>query len=354
MVRLAQISIVLLFVLLSACQPLRSRAAQPLINSQARQVAPQTTDPAIDDWLEPHVVIPPLTPAQGRLFLFFPGSFGQPINQQLILEQAALHGYHAIGLRYPNRWTINSLCEPSADLACFEQTRSEIISGVDQSPLLNITPANSITNRLIKLLQYLQRSAPDEGWGQFLDSNGQPQWARISASGHSQGGGHAALLGKQVALARVCSFSAPADSLLINQQRVTAPWLSQPGATPATAYYGLAHQQEDGFDQITQNWRELGMAGEIVLVEGSTTPYNGAQLLSTRLAPTRPGEYHGSTAVDRNTPLLADGSPALAAAWAYLCFPQAAATGSVVFLPLMSRMEASTNATAQGGGVLGN
>jgi hypothetical protein len=230
-----------MLLVLSACQPMRGRTDQSA-NSTVHWIDPQATDASIDDWLEPHIAIPPVSPQQGRLFVFLPGSFGQPRHQLLILEQAAISGYHAIGLRYPNRWTINNLCEPTDDPACFEQTRSEILTGADRTPLIAITPANSIYNRLTKLLTYLDTTFPNEGWGQFLDSTGEPRWSLISVGGHSQGGGHAALLGKQVALARVCIFSAPADSLLIKRQRVIAPWLSQAGATPSSAYYGLVHE----------------------------------------------------------------------------------------------------------------
>lgn len=317
------IFLIAMLLVLSACQPMRGRVDQLQNSSTAHQVDPQATDSSIDDWLEPHIAIPPVSPQQGWLFVFLPGSFGQPRHQLLILEQAALSGYHAIGLRYPNRWTINNLCEPTDDPACFEQTRSEILTGADRSPLIAITPANSILNRLTKLLTYLDTIYPNEGWGQFLDSTGAPRWSLISVGGHSQGGGHAALLGKQVALARVCIFSAPADSLLIKRQRVIAPWLSQAGATPSSAYYGLAHEQEGGFALIIQNWRALGMLGTSVSVDTQPAPYTGAQQLSTGLTPARPGEYHGSTVVDRNTPLLDDGRPALAAVWAYLCFPPA-------------------------------
>ena len=85
-----------------------------------REVSPQRTDPAIDAWAEPHVVaLDPAAPSQGRLFVFFSGSFGLPQNQRLLLEQAARSGYHTIGLRYPNSWTVNDLCASAEDPACF-------------------------------------------------------------------------------------------------------------------------------------------------------------------------------------------------------------------------------------------
>lgn len=289
-----------------------------------REVGPSLTDPAIDAWDEPHLVgFDPAAATQGQLFIFFSGSYGRPQNQRLILEQAARSGYYAIGLRYPNSWTVSDLCAPTRDPDCFGAVRLEILDGEDRSPLVAITPANSIRNRLAKLLAYLSRTSPGEGWGQFLGEDGEPNWRRISAGGHSQGGGHAAMLGKEVPLARVCMLSAPYDAIVRNGALALAPWLSEPGRTSPQAYFGLAHEQEQGYALMTAVWASLGLANAEtpVLVEGVAPGYGGAHALSTQLEPARPGQYHGSTAVDRNTPLLPGGAPALAPAWQYLCFP---------------------------------
>lgn len=307
---------------LAAEHPAVAVAAEP--TPAVRYVGPQTTDPAIDAWLEPHLVaLDPAAPRQGRLFVFFSGSYGLPEHQRLILEQAARAGYHAIGLRYPNSWTINDLCSAAPDLLCFGAVRLEILDGADHSPLVTVSPANSIRSRLAKLLASLAQSHADEGWGQFLDARGLPQWALISAGGHSQGGGHAAMLGKQEALARVCLLSAPADSRFQDGAVAQAPWMAEAGKTPPEDYVGLASELEGGYPRLLMAWEALGLAGALapVRVDDALPDYGDAQALSTRLEPARPGEYHGSTAVDRSTPLLPNGTPALAPAWRYLCFP---------------------------------
>jgi len=51
------------------------------------------------------------------------------------------------------------------------------------------------------------------------------------------------------------------------------------------------------------------------------------------LAPARPGEEHGSTAVDRNTPKLPDGTPVLAPFWQAMCFDKG--SNQVINLPLL-------------------
>jgi hypothetical protein len=144
------------------------------------------------------------------------------------------------------------------------------------------------------------------------------------------------MLGKQELLARVCMLSAPSDSLVQAGALAQAPWLAEPGQTPPAAYFGLASELEDGYAGILAAWAALGLvaASSPLLVDDSQPDYSGAQALSTRLEPARPGEYHGSTAVDHNTPLLPDGTPALAPAWQYLCFPQTPQSNKVD-LPLL-------------------
>ncbi len=134
-------------------------------------------------------------------------------------------------------------------------------------------------------------------------------------------------------------LSAPSDSVERDGAIVAAAWLAAPGATPATAYFGLASELEGGYARYPVAWASLGLAGAATptRMDDTPAPYGGAQALSTRVEPAQPGAYHGSTAVDRNTPLLSDGTPALAPAWRYLCFPQATAAITTIGLPLIAR-----------------
>src|SRR5207245_975490 len=67
-------------------------------------------------------------------------------------------------------------------------------------------------NRLTKLLQYLALQYPDEGWDRFLLRD-KPKWSQIAVSGHSQGGGNAAMIAKIRLVARVVLFSSVTDSI---------------------------------------------------------------------------------------------------------------------------------------------
>lgn len=279
-------------------------------------VPPADTDPAIHEYLEPHVVCVnrEVTP-NGLLYVFFPGSFGKPENTQLVLENAADLGYLSVGLRYPNQWTVGGLCNPTGDTACFEAVRMEIIDGLDRTPLVSVDRTNCIENRLVKLLAYMENRFPQDGWGSFL-VGGEPRWERIAVSGHSQGGGQAGVIARHHEVARVVMFSSPADAIGDRP----AVWVLAPHATPTARWYGFAHGQETGWPTIREVWNLLGMRdyGEPVLGETAPDGFLGAHEVYTLLPPAVAGEEHGSTAVDRNTPLDAGGTPLHARTWAYI------------------------------------
>ncbi len=283
-------------------------------------VLPKVTDSAIDNWLEPHyVTFNPAVPAKNKLFLFLVGSFGKPNNVQLISQQAANEGFNAINLRYPNAWTVNDLCDRDSDKACYDKVRLEILDGQDRSDKVTISRANSIENRLQKLLVYLNAQHPEQGWSKFLDGEN-IRWDLIVVAGHSQGGGHAVMIGHVHQVSRVVMMGAPNDSF--RGERDLAPWISSKNATPAANYYGFSHSKDPGYKGQQAAWGVIGLNafGPVVNVEGKTAPYNNSHQLTTNITPAQPGEFHGSVVVDRNTPKAKDGTPLLKEVWQYLCF----------------------------------
>ena len=299
-----------------------------LPNSVTRLVSPALTDPAIATYLDDHVAInpDPAVASKHGLFLYLVGTGGKPVNQQLILRTGASRGYHAIGLMYPNTPSVGSLCGNSADVDAFWNTRGEIITGQDLSSLVTIPAAECIEHRLVALLGYLSTSYPAEGWGEFL-SGSQPDWTRITVGGHSQGGGHAAVIGKLHAVARVVCLSSPADWR--NIPDAPATWYGKPGATPVDRVFGFSHLQDElvPWSQLTLIWTALGLDafGGSVSVDGAAAPYSDSHRLTTDIAhasaPLYPSPFHSATVVDLVTPKLLDGSPAYRPVWVHLCFP---------------------------------
>lgn len=282
------------------------------------EILPAQTDKAIDEWLEPHyVAVDTSVAAQQKLFLFLCGSHGNTSRQRLIVQQAAKLGYHAINLRYPNSWRITDLCAVSTDCDCQEKVRLAIINGSQGAGELKISRANSLTNRLVKLLVYLYEQNPSEGWLQYLEGLSL-HWQKVVVAGHSQGGGQAAMIAKDHLVARVIMFAAPADYNRLHDSPV--PWLSKEHVTPAERYYGFAHWQDAGFPKILQAWQCLGLAsyGAPVNVDEQAFPYGYSHQLFTNLGSLRRRHVHGSVVVDAATPKLSNSMPKFQEVWQYL------------------------------------
>jgi hypothetical protein len=129
--------------------------------------------------------------------------------------------------------------------------------GISIDPSFDNSGAESIVNRLVKLLMYLDREDPQQGLGSYLD-NGMPRWSRIALTGQSQGAGMAAYVAKGHMLARVILFSSPWDFVAPNGKfQMMAPWLAMPAATPLEHWFGGYHQREIEGDLLAKSFAAL-------------------------------------------------------------------------------------------------
>jgi hypothetical protein len=145
------------------------------------------------------------------------------------LSLAADLGYRVISLDFKYQPAGTAICPQMPDRSCYERFREKKVFGSGNMPEVPTTPAESIVNRLTKLLQYVARQYPDQGWEGYL-VNGQPNWSRIALTGHSQGAGMAAFLAKRAKVARVILNSSPWDHY--ERPPAVDAWLSWPSATP--------------------------------------------------------------------------------------------------------------------------
>ena len=291
-----------------------------------RRINPLLTDPAITGGTATHrhmVYFDDAVPHPGRLFVFFPGTNGPPQGYKLITQTAAQIGYHALALAYVNELSINEdICAGQA-LTCPEDARLEIIDGTDRTPLIAVNRANSIENRLIKLLQYLAVQFPAEGWQTFLDA-GQPRWELMAFAGHSQGGGHAAMLGKIHTVHRVAMFSSTEPAL----------WTREPLLTLAAKFFAFAHTLEDSFNGITLSWSNFGLPGALTSVDTVPPPCAGSHRLQSTATPRDLVNYHGCVVVDPYTPVQPDGvTPVFRDVWIYMIGPAASGPDPLTVMP---------------------
>ena len=159
---------------------------------------------------------------------------------------------------------------------------------MDHSDKIDVTPSNSIRNRLLKLLQYLAARHPADGWDFYLE-RGAVTWNNVIVSGQSQGGGQAAMLAKIHLVARVALFGSVTDAVGSLRGRASS-WESAPGATPPERYFGFAHQRDNFWPAIQRGWIAFGLEpfGPIVNVDGESPPFRGTHRLTTNVACVNP------------------------------------------------------------------
>ena len=292
-----------------------------------QRILPSQTDSNIVQFNNYHYVyLNTNVPPRPQLFVLLSGTGGAPAFYQDVLQTAANLGFHAAGLMYDNGVTMNSLCGDSTNPDCYVDARLATINGGTNDGV-SVPNPESITNRLVKLLEFLATNNPDQNWGQFLTAQTNLNWPQIIIAGHSQGAGHAGLIAKIYPVSRSLMFDdtdwwTPGGKL----PGQPANWIVAPGVTSAEFYFGFVHVQDAliPYAEEIPTWNDYGLApfGAPTLVESNLPPYSGSHMLTTDLPPqngTTGLDYHDATVVDNSTPLAADGvTPVYQPVWQYM------------------------------------
>jgi hypothetical protein len=195
----------------------------------------------------------PAGAARGTLVVLLNGSGSSPsqltIDPSRNLFASALEsGNHVLAVAYRSDVAIAQMCDSSRP-DCYGASRRTLLTGVfapgADNSLADIREDEGIIARIDQALRTLVAVRPQAGWDAFI---GRPTatapadriaWQRIIASGHSQGGGHAAYLGKLFPLIRVVQFSSTCDA----PAGVPAPWTAADSVwitSPAAAFFGFS------------------------------------------------------------------------------------------------------------------
>lgn len=287
-------------------------------------IFPAETDQSITRTPHEHYAVNnPWAAQRGVLFLFFPGTASRASNYTMLCDAAADQGFHAISLQYVNEVSVNDKCARSRSLDCYEDMRREILFGSDFSPHVNVNSANSAENRLVKLLRYLADQYPMDGWDQYLTAQDVPRWSRIILGGHSQGGGHAAMLGKYYSTAGVLMFASMDYSF---QHDRAGEWIHANSNTRLEKFFAAAHT-EDRTMPITamrRYWNSFGFRelGPVINIDNTGRPYANSNTLITSVKPARldrdKSNYHNALCMDADTPVDGGGKPLLYDLWLYM------------------------------------
>lgn len=237
-------------------------------------VRPSATDPGIQRFDSANYALFDVrAKSNGQLLVFLPGTNGEPPGPKAFLSAAADAGYRVISLAYNDDVSVAVYCPRRPNPACSGMFRAMRIYG-DRTlgdAAVDNTPAESIVNRLVRLLQYLDRNHPDSGWGNYIE-NGRPDWRRIVVCGQSQGAGMAAFIAKQHAVARVILFSSPWDYVQRGGQRELAPWLALPSQTPPGRWFGGYHARENMAGLLAESYGVLAIPRDHVRVFAGDLP----------------------------------------------------------------------------------
>ena len=287
-----------------------------------KPVLPNATDSEINTFDTAHgVYFNPSVKAKNKLVVFIPGTNGTGLGGKTFAQVAANEGFHVVSISYPSSIAATS-CHSQNDENCFENFRREIIEGKDLSSLIDVNRANSIENRLQKLLVYLKKNFATENWEQYLTKNEEINWEELILSGQSQGGGHAPLIAKSHKVSRVIMFSAPKDWDRANNK--PAKWYGE-GKTSLKNYFAFNHIQDKqgcDYNQQLDNLKILGLFAfsEAVDVDKTTPPFKNSRILITDY-PNKPLtsiEAHTSLMSDGRTPVDKDGLPYFKPVWIYM------------------------------------
>lgn len=310
--------IIILIITLTRCDQLKEPYKEPTYFSYT--VLPQSTDVAITTTtLFHYATLNTRLTLQGKLFIFLGSTASKPENYSLLIKEATSLGYHVINLNYLN--TVDEqVCKDKNDLGCFKNYHEEMIFGGKQSELVDVSVANSISNRIIKLLQYLQNLNPHDGWNQFYEDS-DLIYSKIVLAGHGQGGGHAAYLAQKFSVDRLILFSSPND--YSNAFKQPATWCKDKFATTSDRFYSLVHKRDDALDLVKQHaiWKNIGLLDETDTSSAELPNYSSFHALVTHQIPNPTAKalplYRNATAQDYALPIGADREQ-LKLVWLYL------------------------------------
>jgi len=250
---------------------------------------------------------------RGTLLVVLPGTGGVPSGiptdpERNFYNAGATSGLHVLALAYRNDKPVGGLCQGQPD--CFAPTRESLILGKKVSgahpSLDDIRTDEGIVARVEAALRALGAARLGKGWDAYLGAGGgtsaeRVTWPNVIVAGASQGGGHAAYLGKLVTVRRVIQFSATCDAT----EAGPAPWTRAAtgwATSPASSYWGYATATK--FD------------GQGAPIGGDTTcPVHVAVWNSMGMAPSRMFDDASTCGVTGNTHTVAIRCPDDYARW---------------------------------------
>jgi hypothetical protein len=174
--------------------------------------------------------------------------------------------------------------------------RMETFDGMDESPDIDVSPANSVVGKLTAGLQQLQAEFPEEDWGYFLTAEGTVRWSDVGVTGVSHGAQSAARWARAVRMYRAVSRSGPRDNAcgdgklhsgedfdpqLPPYDPNCAPedisaWLDEVSQTPLDRFFGFVGNMDGQYGDILFSMEYMKYSGTPVNISTVAAPYGGS------------------------------------------------------------------------------
>lgn len=175
-------------------------------------------------------------------------------------------GFHWFGPCYLSNYGVENCGND------IEGCRMEAFEGVDHHSAVTIARPDSIEERIVRGLKYLQTMNPQGDWQYFLDGNA-PRWSEIVITGHSHGASSAGVVGVHRKVARVVMLAGPYDP--------GQAWLMSTPMTARDRFYGFSHTGDSQHSGHLAAWQSLGVPGTPTKVDGAQPPYGNSHRLES-------------------------------------------------------------------------
>ncbi len=268
------------------------------------------TDSAIADGVHAFAVAADAL-STGKLVVLLPDANVLPSQYLSLAAAIAQQGHRVLVLATP----VAAQAACADDGTCLELARQELLDGQDRTPKVTVTTPNSLQNRLVKALTWLDKNRPGENWGKFYVGS-TPLWSDIAIAGHGEGASQAAMVAMHQIVWRAVMLGGPTDAAGAQP----ASWLAGTPQTPSTAWRTLAHTKDPAWAIIAAAWTSLGLGSSAAVfsLDSAQQPGISVQMLTTAANVPDP---HAAIAVDGALPADATAAQHVRAGWKLLFLP---------------------------------
>jgi hypothetical protein len=207
-----------------------------------------------------------------KLVIVLAGSNGAPGPIEVANFSANL-GFHAWAIAYHDEYTATE--GTGNNPMVFGNSRFNELDGMGRTPSqVKVPRPESVEERMMKGLAYLQTKNPQGDWGYYLQKDGKVRWSDVIFIGHSHGATSSSAFAKVRRVWRAISLSGPRDD-----NPVPATWLTMESATPMDRIFGFTGTGDAQYKDHVKSMELQKYIGKLTPVEGAQPPFGGTHRL---------------------------------------------------------------------------